>query len=160
MLVSQIQANGRLFFRLAYNILGDVEAAEDICQQVFLKALLQKDRIRDYGSLKAWLSRVVINESLQVYRQRRIEQRATNNYVFKGDSILGTHEHVDLRESLYINLAELPEKTREIVVLRIIHGLSGNEVKNLLGCSAAEISRTLHKGLEQLRKMLADSFAK
>ena len=80
MLVNQIQANGRLFFLLSHSILGDVESAEDICQQVFLKALSQKNRIRDINSLKGWLAKVVINESLQVYRRRGIEQRAKNNY--------------------------------------------------------------------------------
>ena len=102
----------------------------------------------------------LLNESLQVYRRRGIERRAKNNYMARADSIVGTHDHVDLRESLHTNLAELPERTREVVVLRMIQGLGGNEVKELLGCSAAEVSRLLHQGLEQLRRLLAESFVK
>ena len=50
----------------------------------------------------------------------------------------------------------LPETARMVVALRVMHGLSGNEVKDLLGCSAGEVSRQLHRGMEQLRGLLAE----
>jgi DNA-directed RNA polymerase specialized sigma24 family protein len=52
-------------------------------------------------------------------------------------------------------LRELPDLTRAVVVLRIMQGMSGNEVKGLLGCSAAEVSRRLYSGMEQLRTLLS-----
>ena len=37
-----------------------------------------------------------------------------------------------------------------------MEGLAGNDVKELLGCSAAEVSRQLHRGLEQLRGLMVE----
>src|SRR5205809_50456 len=57
---------------------------------------------------------------------------------------------------LWFGLAALPESLRAVVTLRIMEGLSGNEVKDLLGYSASQVSRMLHEGLEQLRNVLTD----
>jgi DNA-directed RNA polymerase specialized sigma24 family protein len=37
-----------------------------------------------------------------------------------------------------------------------MEGLSGNDVKELLGCSASQVSRILHEGLEHLRRLMND----
>jgi len=54
-------------------------------------------------------------------------------------------------------LATLPEALREVLVLRMMQGISGNEVAELLGISAAEVSRRLHAGMQRLREFLGES---
>ena len=127
-----------------------------------LKAWQQEGAIRETGNLRPWLTRVVINESLQQLRKRKRERAAFEQRLQVQASLTGPGggsganpgnpgEGLAVRETVRLALDELPEPTRSIVVLRLMNGYSGNEVKAMLGCSASEVSRRLHVGLEQLR---------
>jgi RNA polymerase sigma factor (sigma-70 family) len=156
----QIRQNGRLFFRLAYNVLRDSPAAEDVCQQAFLRACEQRQQIlHNPAALKAWLVRTVLNGSLQAVRRGKVERRAMQDQArlrstAAADPPPGGAD--ELRETVVAALGRLPEQTRLVVALRVMEGLAGNEVKELLGCSAAEVSRQLHRGLEQLRGQMVE----
>ncbi|MEX0654589.1 MAG: sigma-70 family RNA polymerase sigma factor [Phycisphaeraceae bacterium] len=147
----QASEHGRFYFRVAQGILRDAAAAEDACQQALLRAWQQEEAIRDVDRIRAWLTRVVVNESLQVLRKRKRErevladQRVQDNH--SGDPGAG----LAVRETVRLALDELPEPTRTVVVLRLINGFTGNEVKAMLKCSASEVSRRLHAGMDQLR---------
>jgi RNA polymerase sigma factor (sigma-70 family) len=65
-------------------------------------------------------------------------------------------EELENREMVIGALEKLPDTTRMVVTLRIMQQFSGNEVKELLGCSASEVSRRLHEGMELLRNLLAE----
>jgi RNA polymerase sigma-70 factor, ECF subfamily len=155
-LSEQVRQNGKLFFRLAYEILHDAAGAEDVCQQAFSKAWERRAEIED-ESLRGWLAKVVVNESLAIVRRRKAEKRAmlSRAEVNPAASMDGAPA-TELRESVLIALEHLPEKARLVVVLRLMNGMSGNEVKSLLDCSAAEVSRQLYLAMEMLRKHLSD----
>jgi len=147
-----VREQGPALLRLSTAILGSREAAEDACQQAFLKAWQQFDRIQ---SLPGWLHRVVVHESFAQLRRRKIERQAMNDQPFTAPM----HDHanqVAQREQIVMALSDLPDATREIVVLRLLQGMTGNEVKIMLGCSASEVSRRLHDGMEKLRVALRD----
>src|SRR5690242_5630881 len=76
----QVDRNGRLFFQLAYGILHDDAAAEDACQQAFLRAWEQRDRIESQDKIQAWLARTVINLSYEALRRGKTERRALEAY--------------------------------------------------------------------------------
>ena len=148
--------HGRLLFRVAFRILRDASAAEDVVQQAFLKAWEHRQEIRAHDALRAWLVRSVVNGGLATARRRKSEARALRFRPEEDDNDGGLQaiERRELRGALLTALDDLPERTRVVVVLRIMEGMSGNEVKELLGYSAAEISRQLHGGLQTLRKAL------
>ncbi len=162
LLADQIRLHSRLFFRLAYGIVRDEAAAEDACQAALLKAWsVARHEMRDPARLRAWISRVVVNESLVIARRRRTERRTIGRrpHVRSGPDATAASPAaaaLDLRESLVGAMERLPETTRLVVALRVMQGMSGNDVKDLLGCSAAEVSRHLHGGMRQLRDLLAD----
>lgn len=158
-MIAQVKSNSRLFFRLAYSVVRDVQTAEDVCQQAFLKAWEVRGGIRDVEAVRAWLAKVVVNESLVFVRRRKSEQRARSQYPVSGENGVQPCEQAEFRERLQDALDQLPEQTRMVVVLRLLDGMSGNEVKSLLGCSASEVSRRLHQGMERLRVMLAGQYA-
>lgn len=157
----QARFRGRLLFSLAQRIVHDADEAEDICQTAFARAWEQRQRIRQPDRLGAWLAQVVVNESLFRVRRRQSEQRMLMERGHEAVSeskqtAYEAIERVDLRETLLAVLAEVDEPTRTIVVLRVVRGMPGNEVSKLLGCSASEVSRRLHRGLEQLRRELGE----
>jgi len=156
LLSEQIRQNGRFFFRLAHNVLRDAQLAEDVCQQAFLRAWEERDRIQPGVTLKAWLARTVVNNSLQLVRRGKVERRVLGNQAYLRPGAEGpAGEREEAREAVLAALNRLPEPTRLVVALRVLEGMAGNDVKELLGCSAAEVSRQLHRGLEQLRGILA-----
>lgn len=159
MLGSHVHEHGQFYQRLAFGVLRNQEAAADVCQQAFLKAWEQKDRIRNRNSLKPWLTRVVANESFQVLRRARVNDRAM---ACRADWMCDVEDPavaVERRELVVTALADLPESPRNTVALRIMHGLSGNEVSTILGVSVSQVSRWLHEGLDLLRVSLDDGHA-
>ena len=154
LLAQQVRQNARLWFRLAYDILHDAHAAEDACQQSLMRAWSNRDRLRDPMQLRSWLAKTVINESLTVLRRNRTEQRVLDNEPRLQPQHTVLDDSLTARETIMAGLAALSEPVRAVVALRIMQGFSGNEVKDLLGCSASQVSRMLHEGLEQLRTTL------
>lgn len=137
-------------------ILRDKAAAEDACQQALYKAWNQPPILEDRSNLQAWMHRVVINECLAVMRRRAVERRALAVRGANRREEQAPDEAMSLREAVLGAVAQLEEPTRTIVVMRIIEERSGKDVMGFLGCSASEVSRRLHDGMEQLRPMLAD----
>ncbi len=156
LLRDQINLHGRLLFRMAYGILRNTEASEDVCQQTFLKAWSQRGQIREKTMLKSWLTRVVLNESFQVLRKKKLEKRILNENMKLQPLGNKEEKNFDMREAVLEALEKLPEPTRTVVTLRVMNGVSGNEVRELLNCSASEVSRRLHDGMEQLRRLLSE----
>jgi RNA polymerase sigma-70 factor, ECF subfamily len=154
LLAEQVRQHARLWFRLAYDVLHDAHAAEDVCQQALLRAWSNRDQLRDAGQLRAWISRTVVNESLQVLRRRRVEVRARDHHAKPEVTRELPDDPIAAREQVVMGLEALSEPVRAVVALRIMEGMSGNNVKELLGCSAAQVSRMLHEGLDQLRMVL------
>jgi len=139
---------------LAYGILRDAHAAEDVCQQAFLRACECGPATGQSAALHAWLAKVVVNESLQLLRRKKCERSVLQNASWSRQATAQSGANPGVREQVMVALAELPETTRLVVVLRIMEGISGNEVKELLGCSASEVSRRLYLGVEELRTRL------
>lgn len=155
-LAEQVRLHSRLLFRLAWGVLRDSHAAEDVCQQALPKAWQERDHIRDTVSAKAWLARVVVNESLQLVRRRELERRVQAEGVQLAEYADGRGASPLLRTMLEEALLTLPEPVRLVVVLRTMDGLSGIEVSELLDCSPSDISRRFHDGLDRLRGLLVD----
>jgi RNA polymerase sigma-70 factor (ECF subfamily) len=156
---AQVQQRGRLLFRVAYGLLRDAAAAEDACQQAFLRAWEEQGRIRSQEALGPWLLRTVTTDCLQRLRRRRIEQKVMRGYAERradDDDVKAPGYDGELRDAILDALAKLPEVTQVVVVFRVMQGLSGDEVKDIVGCSAAEVSRQLHRGLDQLRHHLPE----
>jgi RNA polymerase sigma factor (sigma-70 family) len=153
-LASHVRERAPFYHHLAYGVLRSNETAADVCQQAFLKAWQERDRIRDHGALGEWLVRVVLNESFCVLRRWRVEREAIAGRSPIVEDEPGPAESIERRDLLMVALARLPEPIREVVVLRTMKGMSGNEVSDLLRISASDVSRRLHEGLDQLREIL------
>jgi RNA polymerase sigma factor (sigma-70 family) len=155
-LSDQIARRGPWYFRLAYRILSDAGASEDACQQAFCQAWQFQHQIQDAQALGGWLTRAVINQALAMLRRRRSEQQAILRHPALPEST-PVDEAVARKEAVWLALDALEPAIRDVVVMRLIEGRTGNEVKALMRCSASEVSKRLHAGLDQLREHLAES---
>lgn len=157
MLAEHAVQYGRLYFRLAFGVLRDAAAAEDVCQQAMLKAWERRQELREPQAVRGWIARIVLNESFLVRRRREIERRSLARHAKQSEDAEDPTTHrLAIREAVVAAMEQLPESTRVVVAMRLMQGISGNDVKDLLGCSAGEVSRQLHRGMELLRQSLAD----
>ena len=150
----QARQQGGFYFRLARRIVGEPAAAEDACQRAFLRAWQQRGRIERVAAIRGYLARAVVNECLQWRRRRRTERDALDSMPAPDRSDADLGRGVEQREWVWRAMEHLHEPTRTVVILRIVHGLKGKEVSQQLGCSASEVSRRLHHGLDTLRNAL------
>ena len=150
----QISQNGRMLFGLAYGVLRSVDAAEDVCQQALLQAWQHRDQLRDAANLRAWLSRTVINESLQWRRRAKLEVQWVQKGGAESRQVDDPSHEIEISEVVAVALEKLSEQERLVVILRIMQGMPGKDVARVLGISNATVSRQIYQALERLRDLL------
>lgn len=133
------------------------EDAEDLTQQVFLKALDALPHYRERGiPFSAWLFRIARNVATDAHRRRKI----TVSWDFLPEA-LHPNQRSDLEdvvlqredlERLRVLLAALNTGQREILSLRFVAGLTAREIGVVLDTSEAAIHKRLHRTLRILQE--------
>jgi RNA polymerase sigma-70 factor (ECF subfamily) len=141
-------------FRLAARLMGNVEDAEDVLQESYLKAhdALAAREFDARASLSTWLYRIVTNTALDALRSRRRRARWVAPGEVDGVGAGGSAEaHAALRE-LGAWLQELPEGERAAIVLTQLEGLTSAEAARVLGCSEGAVEQRLVRARAALRE--------
>jgi RNA polymerase sigma-70 factor (ECF subfamily) len=146
------QARHRSVFAYLWRMTGEEEAANDLCQETFLRAWRQFERIRFYDRPEAWLLRVATNLALNHLRRR------------KGPvgGALPLDENIDpamsdpswrfvVRDAVRGVLAELTPRQRAALILREAHGLTGDKLAEALGVSTPAAKMLLFRAREAFR---------
>lgn len=154
-------------YNVTYGILSDSADAADVTQEVFLKAFRGIGGFRRGSSLKTWLYRIAVRESLN---HRRWWHRHCRNEVSIDASLreecsvaqledLGAtpFERLAARETqaaVRNALSALPDVYRSAVILRDLEGLSYEEVAEVLETSVATVKTRILRGRRALRDFL------
>jgi RNA polymerase sigma-70 factor (ECF subfamily) len=146
-------AFGRLyqrFGRMVHGILlahGPREEAEDLVQEVFLRAWTQLATLAEPAAFGGWLARMARNRATDALRARR-----TMTPIDPG---LAAAESPHAETIAVVNLVRaLPEAYRETLVLRLVEGLSGPEIADLTGLTPGSVRVNLHRGMAMLRERI------
>ncbi|MGB6483824.1 MAG: sigma-70 family RNA polymerase sigma factor [Candidatus Acidiferrales bacterium] len=154
-------------YNVIYGILSDRADAADVTQEVFLKAFRGINRFRHGSSLKTWLYRIAVRESLN---HRRWWHRHCRNEISIDASLREDESMVQIedlsatpferlaahetRAAVHNALAQLPDVFRSAVILRDLEGLSYEEVAEVLETSVATVKTRILRGRRTLRKLL------
>ena len=144
-----LERYGREIQGLAYLILRDRDAAEDVLTDTLLAALEHGHTLRDEGALRPWLLRIAVNRALAV---RRTNARIVTLAVIPDVADQG--DDVDERLTLLAAVERLAPRTRAAVVLRYYVDLSLRDVAVALGTSENTVKTQLREALGQMRKTL------
>jgi RNA polymerase sigma-70 factor (ECF subfamily) len=138
---------------LAYlaRLVDDREAAEDLCQETFLKALRSWARHDPAASPVAWLYRIATNTAYDHLRRRR---RAILTPLVEVDmltdaNVIGLDEGEGVRRAL----AQLPARYCVPLLLQTCAGHSLQEIADALGCSHAAVKMRLLRARERFRQV-------
>jgi RNA polymerase sigma factor (sigma-70 family) len=140
-------------YRFCLAIVGNSEDAQDALQNTMIKVLRALPGEEREIELKPWLYRIARNESIDLLRRRRETRQLDAEQIAPGH---GLAEDVATRERLrrlLADLRELPERQREVLVMRELAGLDFEEIGVSLGTSSAVARQTLYEARLGLRQM-------
>jgi len=152
--------NQRLY-RIAMSILGNSEEAEDILQSGYLKAYEHLQDFQFKSGFGTWLTRIVINESLQSLRRskRNSEVNTINDQAeLHTETPLEKVMTNELRIALERSLAQLPEKYRLVFVMREVEEMSVSETMECLSLTESNVKVRLNRAKEMLRDTLSRQY--
>jgi RNA polymerase sigma factor (sigma-70 family) len=148
-LADLLEQHGREIQGVAYLILRDRQAAEDVLMDTLIAALDHGSTLREAGALRSWLLRIATNLALG---KRRRERRVTWLNVLP-DAPAPLSDATD-RLALLAGLADLPPRSRAAVVLHYYADLPIAEVAAAMGTSQNTVKTQLRTGLDKLRASL------
>jgi RNA polymerase sigma-70 factor, ECF subfamily len=150
-------------FAVLLRMLGDRSEAEDVAQEVILRAWRGIGGFRGNSSFFTWLYRIAINEanrSLQKTARRPltvpVETGALQIPADDRDEPSRRAEQQELRTALASALASLPPDYRAAIVLRDIEGLSTREAADIAGIGQAAFKSRLHQARLRVRAAVGD----
>jgi len=124
-------------------------AVEDLMQEVFLQAYRQLPRLRDPGAIGGWLAAIARNASRDFFRRSRETAELSDEHAAPGNPDAAAEAAGVLRL-----IRGLPEAYRETLLLRLVEGMSGEEISRRTGLSPGSVRVNLHRGMKLLRERL------
>lgn len=137
---------------IAYSVVGNVAASEDVGQEAFLSAWKKLSTLRDTKQFKSWLSTITRNEARAWLRRRSNSMQELREATLIPESVV-KEEAVDREEAdlVWQTLSQLPESYREPLVLYYRNERSVSEVAGALSLSQSATKQRLARGREMLR---------
>jgi RNA polymerase sigma-70 factor (ECF subfamily) len=144
----------RGFLAGAYAVVGEREAARDVVQEAFARALREQRRFRQEGPLEAWLWRIVLNAARDQARRARLADLSAEELAEIASLGVDTSNTSDLREEL----RSLPKRQRLAVFLHCYADLPYEEVAELLDVAPGTVAASLHAARKTLRHRIKEAY--
>ncbi len=144
-------------YRLCYRFVNNHEDANDLAQEVFLRAWRAIARFRGESSFSTWLYRIAVNASLNFRAVRRPAAQELPDGL--ADPVPGAEarlESDDEARRVRAAIARLPEKQRATLILKVYHELTHEEVAEILGSTVGTVKANLFHALGNLRRRMAE----
>jgi RNA polymerase sigma-70 factor (ECF subfamily) len=152
----------RPIYALAYRVIGREEDARDVAQETFLRAFRALGGFKGQAKFSSWLYRITLNLCRDWIRR---ERRSNIAPVPEGvdivelageatptETIEDLVSRKQLGEAVARAMALLPEEQRTAIILKEYHGLTFQEIADLLDCPLSTVKTRLYQGLTVLRR--------
>ena len=144
-------------YRLCYRFVNNHEDANDLAQEVFLRAWRAIARFRGESAFSTWLYRIAVNACLNFRALRRPSTQELPEGL--ADPLPGAQarlESDDEARQVRAAVARLPEKQRATLILKVYHELTHEEVAEILGSTVGTVKANLFHALGNLRRLVAE----
>lgn len=144
--------------RLAYRYTADVNYAEDIAQETFIKAFQAINRYQAKAKFSTWLLRITTNSAID-YLRKSNRQLADSLDMEEGqqdipDYGLNTEDHLDLNQRLNKAMSDLSDVERLAITMKHHQGYSIDETAQVLNLKSNACKQTIFRAVQKLRKQL------
>ncbi len=160
-------------FAVAFGMLKDREEARDVAQEAFVKVFKYLDHFKGDSSFYTWLYRITVNICIDVMRRKggRTAEHVEFDETIATDTAeanigalgtkLGTNPQKaalrqEMSEKIQAAVAEVPEKHREIWLLREVEGMSYEDISRTLDIPKGTVMSRLFHARLKLQKLLND----
>lgn len=153
-------------YHLAYRMLYNVQEAEDVVQETFLRVFTNLDRFDESQKFSTWIYRIGTNLCIDRLRRRKttysLDAEINDSEGADWHSMLASSERTPEGELLLSETQEqvrraidaLPEKYKSAVILRYMHDMSLQEIGEVLDMPVTTVKTRVHRGREFLRERL------
>jgi len=141
--------------RLAYVILGDRQAAEDVVQDAFCNLFRRWDSLSHVEGAEYYLRVAVLNACRSVLRRRAVRARRVL-YELPAPSVEAAVLAGEERDELIRAVDRLPRRQRETLILRYYLDLSDDEIATLMDVGMSSVRSARHRALETLARNLKE----
>ena len=155
-----VEQNMRRVFLLVYRIVRNVDDAQDLTQETFIKALQRRDQLKDLEKAAHWLSRIASNTAIDFLRRSGrasfIDLDEAPLPVLRSNSESAEQRLLrgEQRDSLEAGLQVLTTRERLALLLRDVEDMPAEEVAAQLRCSKATVRSHIANARVKLRRFL------
>ena len=156
--------NREMIFRLAFQYVGNTADAEDLLQEIFIKAFsaISSFNPDKGGAFSTWVYRICVNTSINFLKRKKLEQQTADSR----KNILPGQEHStsrtpetntldeEIRTKLNQALNTLSAKQRMIFTLKHFQGLKIKEIATIMKCSEGSVKKQLFRAVNGLKTSL------
>ena len=151
-------------FQLAISYMKNHEDAEDVLQISFLKMFKHLNHFQENSTFHTWAYRIIVNTCMDEIKKNKKHK----NHVFHSNGALNSEETIldipdesfapeafiernEKRKLILACLNKLPQKAREVIILRDMQGFSYEEIADILECSEGTIKSRISRGRQTLK---------
>jgi len=145
-----------LVYGLAYHRVEDFADAQDIAEDVFVKVFRCLGQVENPERFGAWLRTITANECTTWLRRRQHVMSLEEAEMLASHAALAAEKsrQREQRAEILQAVDSLPEKSRLMVTLHYLSGLSCREIGESIGMSANAVAQHLHRARQQLKEMM------
>ncbi len=156
-------------YNYIWRMVSNRDDAEDLAQEVFVRAFTSMKSFRRESNVKTWLYRIATNLCIDRYRRANIEkqlitplERSTDcddeaKPVDVPDATYDpqrTYDRTELQAEVQQALLKLPDKLRSAIILYDIEGMTYEEIAETFSCPIGTVKSRIFNARAQLRKLL------
>ena len=153
-------------YRQMVRVCGNQEDAEDVLVEALLRAYRHLQQLEEAAAFRAWLARIASRvcwrlkkrEALWPLLQLSELEEAGRELQDASPSPEAEALGAELKQSIHAALAALPAESRQILELRDMEEIRGEEVAQRLGISLAAMKSRLYRARRLLRKQMDETF--
>lgn len=148
--------------RTVKSMLGDIQQAEDIGQDTFIRLYKSLKDFRGDAKLSTYIQRIAINQSLNEIRRKKrflslFYQSDDKDDLTEIDLVADDEEkEKDIKDYINLAISKLEPDFRSVVILRTIQGYSTKETAEILEVPIGTVLSRLSRAKEQLKELLND----
>jgi RNA polymerase sigma-70 factor (ECF subfamily) len=158
----------RPIYALAYRVIGREEDARDVCQETFLRAFRALGGFKGQAKFSSWIYRITLNLCRDWIRRERRQPVAqapegidivelASQKAVPAESIEDLVARREIGQAVARAMADLPAEQRTAIILKEYHGLTFQEIADMLECPLSTVKTRLYQGLTVLRRELERS---
>jgi len=156
------ERNRQKIFSMAYRYTGNVEDAEDILQETFIKTFRHLERYKtdNHGGFSSWVTRIGIHCSIDYLRRKKTRKHVHSDWesiesTFADQGSSNPEDSIQLkqlRDKITGLIAGLSPRQRMVFILKHHQQLKIREIAESLGCSEGSVKKQLFRAMESLKK--------